>query len=167
MFDLDTICPVQFIEGRNKFAELGKPSDINSESYIEYIPQVSYSVSRIDILIGWPDVKQSGNNRLVVYADYLDHPTDIILTEGNMAFDDDEPASMGWRTVNVESPVVLIAHKRYWLKFSDIEAEFYFVAASKGDEIITRLKPDSKWETKNEVLMLRCYGRILPIALLH
>ena len=165
--DIDRICPVQFIEGRNKFAESAKASDISNSAYIEYVPKVSYSISRMDIFIAWSGESESRNNRLVIYADYLDHPTDIVLTEGNMAVKADEPDGQGWRTVEMEQPVVLIAHKRYWLRFTDIKTAFVFCVAEKGDEITVKTKSGDKWETKNGILMLRFYGRILPVALLH
>lgn len=166
--DIDRICPVQFIEGRNKFAEYGKTLDVDRGIYVEYIPKVSHCIYRLDMFLEWAGlIIRPQDNRLVIYADYLDHPTDIVLTEGNMRFDMGEAPSQGWRTVEMNYPVVLIAHKRYWLSFVDPETEFKYCVAAKGDEIITKLKDGEKWETKDELLMIRFYGRILPLALVH
>ncbi len=167
MLDIDLICPVQFIEGRNKFAEPDKTSDVKPNAYVEYIPKVSHSIARIDVCINWPVSNEDHDNKIVIYADYLDHPTDIVLTEGSIWFMANEPPSKGWRTIEITKPVVLIAHKRYWIQFSDKENKFSFCAASKGDHIITKVKSNNKWETVDSSLMLRFYGRILPIALIH
>jgi hypothetical protein len=163
------MCPVQFIEGRNKYAEPdGKPSDISPEAYIEYVPRVSYSIARIDMFLAWTSkIKEDQNNRLVIYADYLEHPTDIVLTDGNMRFEEGEYPFENWRTIEIPQPVVLIAHKRCWLRFVNPETEFVFHAGAKGDQIVTKSKANDKWETKSDVLMLRFYGRILPLALVH
>jgi hypothetical protein len=166
--ELDKMCPVQFIEGRNKFAEPAKASDISTEAYLEYVPKVSHSVARIDIFIGWSTkIRANQNNRFVIFADYLDHPTDIILTEGNMSFEKGEKPSADWRTIEITQPVVLISHKRYWLQFPDSKTKFVYYIGSKGDQIVTKYKLNAKWETKSNVLMLRFYGRILPLAYVH
>jgi hypothetical protein len=168
VFELDKICPVQFIEGRNKFAEPEKASDISPAAYIEYVPMVSYSLARIDMFLAWTaKITENQNNKLVIYADYLEHPTDIVLTEGNMRFEQGEYPFENWRSIEIAQPVVLIAHKRYWLQFPDRETKFAFYAGAKGDQIVTKSKADKKWETENDTLMLRFYGRILPLALVH
>jgi len=168
VFELDQICPLQFIEGRNKYAEPGKPSAVSPDAYIEYVPRVSYSVARIDIFLAWTTkITENQNNRLVIYADYLDHPTDIVLTEGNLRFEQGEYPFENWRSIEIAQPVVLIAHKKCWLQFSDRETEFTFYAAAKGDQIVTKHKSDKKWEAGSDILMLRFYGRILPLALVH
>jgi hypothetical protein len=167
--EIDTICPVQFIEGRNKSAEPAQASDVSPSAYIEYVPRVSYSIARIDIFIDWTaEVKESQNNRFVIYADYLDHPSDIIFTEGNMRIEvGDYLTHKNWRTVDITKPVVFIAHKKYWLQFCDCETKFAFYAGSKGDQIVTKSKLVEEWETKSDILMLRFYGRVLPLALVH
>jgi hypothetical protein len=168
VFELDKICPVQFIEGRNKYVEPEKPSEISPTAYIEYVPRVSYSLARVDIFINLAAaVSEHQDNRFVIYADYLEHPTDIMLTEGNMSFEPGEQPLQSWRTIEIARPVVLIAHKRYWLQFAENKTEFAFVSGSKGDQIVTKSRPDKHWETKSDVLMLRFYGRILPLALVH
>ena len=165
--EIDKICPVQFIEGRNKYAEAAKLSGISPDAYVEYVPKLSYSIARIDIFIAWDPISADQNNRLVICADYLDHPTDIILTEGNMKFKQGEEPYESWRTVEIPQPVVLIAHKKHWLHFSESETKFNFYAAAKGDQITVKTKSENKWETASDILMLRFYGRILPLALLH
>ena len=168
VLELDKICPIQFIEGRNKYAEPDKPSEISPAAYIEYVPMVSYSIARVDMFLAWTSkIPENQNNRLVIYADYLDHPTDIVITEGNMRFEQGEYPFENWRSIEMEPPAVLIAHKRYWLQFPDRETEFTFYTAAKGDQIVTKSKSDKKWETGGDVLMLRFYGRILPLALAH
>jgi len=165
--EIDKISPVQFIEGRNKFAEPAKLSGASPDAYAEYVPMVSYSIARIDIFIAWEPIGADQDNRLVIYADYLDHPTDIILTEGSMKFKQGEEPYESWRTVEIAQPVVLIAHKKYWLQFSNSETKFNFYAAAKGDQITVKTKSDNKWETASDILMFRFYGRILPLAILH
>ncbi len=168
MLDIDLICPIQFIEGRNKFAEPDKPSAILPNACIEYIPKVSYSIARIDIFIaGTSKIAENQTNKLTIYADYWDHPSDIVLTEGNMIFTKGEEPFANWRTIKIAQPVVLIAHKKFWLQFSDIGTEFAFYAGAKGDQIVTTIKSNKGWDTKSDVLMLRFYGRVLPIAFLH
>ena len=168
VFELDKICPIQFIEGRNKYAEPEKVSEVNAAAHIEYVPRVSYSLARIDIFLAWSaKITENQNNKLVIYADYLEHPTDIVLTEGNLRFEQGEYPFENWRSVEIAQPVVLIAHKRYWLQFSDRETKFTFYVGAKGDQIVTKYKADKKWETGSDVLMLRFYGRILPLALVH
>ena len=168
VFELDRICPIQFIEGRNKYAEPDKPSEVSPTAYIEYVPQVSYSIARIDLFIAWTSkIMENQNNRFVICADYSEHPTDIILTEGSMDFEQGEYPFENWRSIEMSQPVVLIAHKRYWLQFPDPKTKFVFYAGAKGDQIATKYKSDRKWETGSDVLMLRFYGRILPLALVH
>ena len=165
--EIDKISPVQFIEGRNKFAEPAKLSGVSPDAYVEYVPMVSHSIARIDMFIAWDPVTADQNNRLVIYADYLDHPTDIVLTEGSMKFKQGEESYESWRTVEIPQPVVLIAHKKYWLQFSEMETKLNLYAAAKGDQITVKTKHDNKWETASDILMLRFYGRILPLAILH
>jgi hypothetical protein len=165
--DIELLCPIQFIEGRNKFAEPDKPSTIEPDAYIEYIPKICCSITGITMFVTWPKITESQVNKLTIYADYLDHPTDIVITEGKMTFEEGEEPSENWREIEIVQPVVLIAHKRYWLQFSDLKTELAFYAGSKGDQILTRTKSDKGWKTKSDFLMLRVYGRVLPVAFLH
>ena len=167
MLDIELLCPAQFIEGRNKCAEPDKPSTIEPDAYIEYIPKICCSITGINIFVTWPKITENQVNKLTIYADYLDHPTDIVLTEGKMTFEQGEEPSEDWRAIEIAQPVVLIAHKRYWLQFSDLKTELAFYAGSKGDQILTRTKSDKGWKTKSDFLMFRIYGRVLPVAFLH
>lgn len=162
--ELNSLFPVQFIEGRNKGAEPGEISSIPTGAYILYVPEVSYSIAHIDIFLAWKAVPERQENRLRIYAAYLDHPSDIVLTEGAMVFEKGTEPYEDWRRIEIARPVVLIAHKKYWLRFTEVESNFAFYAAKEGDEITTMVKDNDKWHSSHERLMLRFFGRVLPVA---
>jgi len=162
--ELNNMFPVQFIEGRNKGAEPGEISSIPTGAYILYAPEVSYSIAHIDIFLAWTAVSGRQENKLRIYPAYLDHPSDIVLTEGNMVFEKGTEPYQDWRRIEISRPVVLIAHKKYWLRFTEVETEFKFYAAKEGDEIPTMVTGNEKWHSGHERLMLRFFGRVLPVA---
>lgn len=79
---LDEICPVQFIEGRNEWAEA-------TNSYvrvsgcegvaIEYIPKLSYSLKRFDIFLTHQERPERDKYRAAICSGFDDNPSDIIL----------------------------------------------------------------------------------------
>jgi hypothetical protein len=162
--ELNNMFPVQFIEGRNKGAEPGQVSAISNGAYILYAPEVSYSIAYIDIFLEWEAVAKRQENKLRIYPAYLDHPSDIVLTEGTMVFEAGVEPYRGWRRVEISRPVVLIAHKKYWLRFTEVETDFKFYAAKEGDEINTIAQDNDKWHSAHDRLMLRFFGRVFPVA---
>jgi hypothetical protein len=162
--ELNSLFPVQFIEGRNKSAEPGEISSIPTGAYILYAPEVSYSIAHVDIFLSCASVPKRQESKLCLYPAYLDHPSDIVLTEGTMVFEAGTEAYQGWRRIEISRPVVLIAHKKYWLRFTEVETDFKFYAAKEGDEINTMVKDDDKWHSSHERLMLRFFGRVIPVA---
>ncbi len=163
--ELNNMFPVQFIEGRNKGAEPGQEvSTISTGVYILYAPEVSYSIAYIDIFLAWEAVLKTQENKLRIYPAYLDHPSDIVLTEGAMVFEAGMESSQGWRRIEIARPVVLIAHKKYWLRFTEVETSFVFRIAKEGDEINTMALDNGKWHSAHDRLMLRFFGRVFPVA---
>ena len=162
--EINSLFPVQFIEGRNKGAEPGQVSAISTGAYILYAPEVSYSIAHIDIFLAWTEAVPSYKNKLCLYPAYLDHPSDIVLTEGTMVFKAGMEPYRGWRRIEIARPVVLIAHKKYWLRFTEVETNFMFYAAKEGDEINTVVAEDDKWHSSHDRLMLRFFGRVFPVA---
>jgi hypothetical protein len=162
--ELSSMFPVQFIEGRNKGAEPGQASEISTGSYVLYTPEVSYSIAHIDIFVEWDKVARRQENKLSIYAAYLDHPSDIVLTEGTMVFKAGMEPNRGWQRIGIARPVVLIAHKKYWLKFTELKTDFRFYAAKEGDEITTMTLENDKWHSVHDRLMLRFFGRVFPVA---
>ena len=162
--EINSLFPVQFIEGRNKGAEPGQVSAISTGAYILYAPEVSYSIAHVDIFLEWEAVAKRQENKLRLYPAYLDHPSDIVLTEGTMVFKAGMEPYRGWRRIEIARPVVLIAHKKYWLRFTELETNFMFYAAKEGDEITTMVAEDDKWHSSHDRLMLRFFGRVFPVA---
>jgi hypothetical protein len=162
--EVNKLFPVQFIEGRNKGAEPGQASAISTGAYILYAPEVSYSLAHIDIFVEWAEVAKRQENKLCLYPAYLDHPSDIVLTEGTMVFKAGMEPYRGWRRIEIARPVVLIAHKKYWLRFTELETDFKFYAAKEGDDIATMTPENDKWHSTHDRLMLRFFGRVFPVA---
>jgi hypothetical protein len=162
--ELNNLFPVQFIEGRNKGAEPGEASTIPTGAYILYAPEVSYSIAHIEIFLECAPVPERQENKLRIYPAYLDHPSDLVLTEGAVVFEADTEPYQGWRRIEISRPVVLIAHKKYWLRFTEIETDFKFFSAKEGDDITTMTSENGKWHSAHDRLMLRFFGRVFPVA---
>ena len=164
---LDDICPVQFIEGTNEYAEAGDDY-INTRGYsgvaIEYVAKTSYSLKKLDIFLTEQAPVDGGKYKVALCLDHDNSPSDIVLSEGAWArkeiFGD-------WQEVELDKPVVVVCNKKYWLTIDLDKGSIGLPIAKEGKESTLRFRGLKKWTThdifKTDRVMLRFYGRILPI----
>ena len=166
---LDDICPVQFIEGINEYAEAAN-SYINTMNFsgvaIEYIPKLSYSLKRFDIFLTHQESPDGGKYKVAVCPDHNDSPGDIVLSKGEWVCN---PVLGEWQEVELEKPVVVIRNKKYWLTIDLDKGNIGLPMAKEGDEYALRFRTHKTWITwdiaRTDKIMLRFYGRMMPIAI--
>jgi len=166
---LDEICPVQFVEGVNECAE-ATDDYINTMEYsgvaIEYTPTLSYSLKRVDIFLTHQQPSNENKYKVALCTDYGNKPSDIVLSKGEWAWRD---VLGDWQRVELE-PVVVTCNKKYWLTI-DLDKGNIGLPIAQGEEakeVSLRFRGEYKWvihgKFKKDKVMLRFYGRILPIV---
>ena len=172
---LDEICPIQFIEGINECGEYVQKSVIGMQSYpvmaIEYIPKSSYSLTKLEICLFLPPrVPEEKTIRVALYSDYNGNPSDIVLTEGTFVPNfSKEKHQFIWQEIQL-SPVVVSPNNKYWVTVYPQPLSIALVDADEGVDSTLRVKKNNnKWDTlpnhiKESKVMLRFYGRVLPMA---
>ncbi len=80
---LDEICPVQFVEGLNEGADLSDVESVVITYYssvgLQYIPKVSYSLTRLEIMLTFGDFLEGAQIRVELCSDYEDKPMSASL----------------------------------------------------------------------------------------
>ncbi len=168
---LDEICPVQFVEGMNEGAELSGEDSFVITSYsrvgIQYIPSLSYSLAGLEIMLVFGDFRKGTQIAVEISSDYDGKPSDIILSAGSFV---PEALYAEWREVTLK-PVSVLKNTKYWVTIHPNRCPTALVVPKDGKDYTLSVKPgiNSKWETppddtENHKVMLRFYGRILPIS---
>lgn len=164
---LDEISPVQFIEGVNECAEAAD-TYINTMNYsgvaIEYIPKVSYSLKKLSIFLTHQEPLDGGKYKVALCSDYKDNPSNIPLSKGAWV----SSGKLGeWQEVELEKPAVVVHNNKYWLTIDLDRGNIGLPMATEGDESALRFRGEKIWRTddrfKTDKVMLRFYGRVLPI----
>lgn len=168
---LDEICPIQFVEGLNEGADLSDVDSVVITYYssvgLLYIPKVSYSLTRLEIMLTFGDFLEGTQIRVELCSDYEDKPGDIILSSGSFV---PKEVYGGWREVTLK-PVSVIKNMKYWVTIHPNGCPTAFIAPKKGKDYTLSVKTgtNSKWETPPEdvnsrKVMLRFHGRIFPVS---
>jgi len=168
---LDELLPVQFVEGLNEGADVSDVDSIVITSYssvgLQYIPTVSYSLTRLEIMLTFGNYRKDAQIRVELCSDYQDKPSDIVISSGSFV-----PKTLygAWREVTLK-PVSVIRNTPYWVTILPNGCPTAFIAPKEGKDYTLSVKAsiNSKWETppedvNNRKVMLRFYGRILPIS---
>ena len=166
---LDEICPVQFIEGLNEGAKPSNEDAIEITRYsgigLQYAPQVSYILTRLEIMLVFGDFQKEAKITVNLCSDYDDKPSDIVLTSGSFV-----PKSVyaGWREVTLK-PTSVIRNRKYWVTIHHNGFPTVLIRAEKGKGWLLSIRRGQRWEAppediKDGNVMLRLYGRILPIS---
>lgn len=167
---LDEICPVQFVDGVNE-AEEASQQKITTTHYsgvaIEYTPKLSYSLKRLGIFLTEQRAPEEDKFKVTLCLDHNNNPSDIVISEGewiatNMLGD--------WQEVELK-PRVVIRNEKYWLTI-DVgqEGSIGLPIAKEGQKVALRFKKNKEWVIHNnknyetDTVMLRFYGRLLPIV---
>ncbi|MBA7604142.1 hypothetical protein ES703_11261 [subsurface metagenome] len=169
---LDEISPVQFIEGVNEYAEPLEDQGINTRGYsgvaIEYLPKLSYTLKKLDIFLKHKEPPHEGKCKVALCtSDPKGNPSDIVLSEGGFAW----KQTLGdWQQVELE-PIVVRPSNKYWLTI-DLDGGYIVLPIAKeGDESALRFRGKERWRThdlfKANKVMLRFYGRVLPVPSQH
>lgn len=167
---LDEIYPVQFVEGLNEGEKPLHEDSIVITRYegigIQYVPQVSYSLTRFEImLVLEADFFKESQIKINLCADYDDKPSDIVLNSGSFVPEFSYP---GWREVKLK-PTSMIRNRKYWITIHDEGMFSGLVRAEKGKGCVLSIKQkETRWKSppdniKDGKVMLRFYGRILAI----
>ena len=177
---IDEICPVQFIEGINQYAEYDTKNFLDTQSYlsiaIEYRPKFTYCLAQIEILAGYIAVLGVGEFEVALYPDYEGKPGNIILSRGTLAIDiSEEVARMqsgriyDWQTVEF-NPVVVIRDNKYWIVINPEGKKLTLCTAVAGEPTNMMIRDEGQWRTDQIFVfgswqcMLRFYGKILPVS---
>ncbi|MFC2067306.1 hypothetical protein ACFLUO_09750 [Chloroflexota bacterium] len=165
---LDELFPVQFVEGINEEAELPDEKVIVITSYsgigLQYVPKVSYSLTKLEVVLTFSDIPQGAKIRIDLNSDYNGKPTnDIILSTGSII-----PEGVGgWQQVNLQ-PVSLIKGRKYWVTIHPNGCPVALIKTEKGKSVTLSVKAEDRWATPTEDIrgkvMLRFYGRIFPTS---
>ena len=169
---LDEICPVQFVEGLNEGAESSEEGTIRITQFsgfgVQYIPSLSYSLTRLEIMFTFGDIPEGAEIRVDLCSDYDEKPSDIVLSSGS--FPPKTPYA-GWREVMLK-PISVIRNRKYWVTIHPNRCPVALIEADKGQGYILSGKRDTRWKTpsvdnvlvEKGKVMLRFYGRVLPIS---
>lgn len=166
---LDELFPVQFVEGLNEGAEQLDEETIVITQYLgiglQYVPQVSYSLTRLEIMITFGDLPKEAQITVGLCSDYDDKPSDIVLTSGSFV-----PKGVygGWQEV-ILKPVSVIRGKKYWVTINPNGCPTALIRAEKGKGCLLIVRMGKKWKAQPEDIkdgrvMLKLYGRILPLS---
>lgn len=132
---------------------------------IQYSPNLTFSLNRIDICLVWSKFIKPVEYDVQLYSDYDDNPADIILSEGKLVFDATE-SGFGWRSIELNQPVVVFSNKKYWIGLESKQALYAFMRGDKGLGAAMRARVNNIWSSGDGDLykfMLRFYGRVLQI----
>lgn len=168
---LDEICPIQFVEGLNEGADLSDVDSVVITSYssvgLQYIPKVSYSLTRLEIMLAFGDFQKEVNIEVELCSDYEEKPSDIVISSGSF---NPKTVHAGWREVTLK-PISVLRIMKYWIIIHPNGCPTAFVAPKEGKDYILSVKTgiNSKWETPPEdvnlrKVMLRFHGRIFPVS---
>lgn len=167
---LDELFPVQFVEGLNEGAEPSDEGTIVITSYmatgLQYTPQVSYVLTRLEIMLTFGDIPDGTQMRVDLCSDYDEKPSDIVLSSGN--FIPEKGALGGWQEVKL-NPVSVIRNRKYWVTIHPNRCPIAFIKAEKGQGFELSVKTDNRWKippdhVKVGEVMMKFYGRILSIS---
>lgn len=166
---LDELFPVQFVEGINEGAEPSNKETIVISNYsgtgLQYIPKVSYSLTRLEIMFTFGNIPEGAEIKVDLCSDYDEKPSDIVLSSGSFP-----PKTVygGWREVTLK-PVSVIRNRKYWVTIHPNRCPTALIRAQEGQGCLFSVRTDTRWEippdtVKEGKVMLRFYGRVLPIS---
>ena len=166
---LDEICPVQFVDGLNEGAEPSGGDSIVITKYsgtgIQYIPKVSYSLTKLEMMMTFGYLPQEAQIKVNLCSDYDERPSDIILSSGSFV-----PKSVyaGWYEVTLK-PVSVIKNKKYWITVHPNGCPTGLIRAGKGESCLLSVMTDNRWaappeDIKDGKVMFKLYGRIFPVS---
>lgn len=171
---LDEICPVQFVEGVNEGEEQLDETTIEITHHLgtglQYIPKTSYSLTRLQVILILGETilgetRKDTQIRVDLCSDYKGKPSDIVLGSGSFV---PKRGYGEWQEVAFK-PVSLIKNWNYWITIHPSGCQVALLQAQKGQSLVLSVKSLNKWgippaEPKEGKVMLRFYGRILPIS---
>ncbi len=166
---LDELFPVQFVEGLNEGADPSDEEAIGITGYlgtgIQYIPKVSYSLTRLEMMMAFGDLPEEAQIEVNLRTDYDERPSDIILSSGSFV-----PRSVygEWHEVTLR-PVSVIRNNKYWITIHPKGCPTALIRAEKGESYLLSFRPDRRWKARPEDIpdgkvMFKLYGRIIPIS---
>ena len=166
---LDELFPVHFVEGLNEGAEQFYEDTMVITRYsgtgIQYTPQVSYVMTKLEIMMTFGDLPPKARIGVNLCWDYDEKPSDIILSSGDFV---PKTAHGGWCEVTLK-PISVIKGRKYWVTIHPNGCPTALIRAEKGRDCLLSVRTERKWEAPPEEVryckvMLRFYGRILPFS---
>lgn len=166
---LDELFPEQFVEGVNEGEEQPDETTIEITHYLgtglQYIPKTSYSLTRLQVILTLGEIRKDTQIRVDLCSDYNGKPSDIVLGSGSFV---PKRGYGEWQEV-VFKPVSLIKNWNYWITIHPSGCPTALLQAQKGQSLVLSVRSLNKWgippaEPKEGKVMLRFYGRILPIS---
>lgn len=167
---LNELFPVHFVEGLNEGAEPSGEGTIVITSYsgtgLQYIPTVSYILTRLEIILTFGEIPEGAEIRVNLCSDYDEKPSDIVLGSGS--FVPEKGVLGGWQEVTLK-PISVIRNRKYWVTIHPNRCPTALIRAEKGQGSVLSVKTETRWKTPPErvkvgEVMLRFYGIILPIS---
>jgi hypothetical protein len=132
---------------------------------IEYVPKLSYSLRKLDIFLTHQARPDGDKYKVALCSDHNGNPSDIVLSKGEWVWRE----KLGeWQEVELEKPIVVVCNKKYWLTIDLDKGNIGLPIAKAEEESALRFRGEKRWIThdtfKTDKVMLRLYGRVLPIA---
>lgn len=166
---LDKLFPEQFVEGINEGEEYLDDTMFEITDYLgtglQYIPKTSYSLTRLQVILTFGEIPKDTQIRVDLCSDYNGKPSDIVLGSGSFV---PKGVHIEWQEVAFK-PISLIKKWNYWITIHPNGCPTALIEAQKGQSLVLSVRRGNKWsilpaELKEGKVMLRFYGRILPIS---
>ena len=165
---LEVISPAQFIEGINESVPLkreGFTLDIRDYPWIafQHTAQHTYSLEQIDIGLEWRKYVYQMTYKVNVLSDYLNYPTDIVLSKGKFDIDPNE-GGFGWSRIELEDPIILVTGRKYWIGIETRQSSISPLRTQNGTDTLMRVYNNNSWESKFgyfHKIHLKCHGRLI------
>lgn len=169
---VDELYPLQFIEGMNENGEVNKRKQELIQIHqcpnvaLGFSPNRTFLLNNIEIYLFWHEFVEPVEYEVTLYPDYNDNPAYIALREGKLSFDK-ASIGFGWRNISLKQPVVVFAKDNYWIALKSLGANFLLAEAKEGKRVAFSNGEPGDWFNNNSInyqLMLRFYGRVLPVV---
>ena len=169
---LDEICPVQFIEGVNENGEIKRGDkdfiqiNLLRNIAIGFTPSRTFLLNKIEIYLQWNEFREPVVYEAKLYPDYNNNPAGMILREGKLSFNK-KGSGDGWCNIDLNQPIVVFAKDNYWLGLESFGVKFFLLEAKEGKRVPFSEGMPGDWFNNTAIdyqLMLRLYGRVLPVV---
>ncbi len=169
---LHEICPVQFIEGMNEGEKWDYKRSIPLKSFgtvaIAYSPTADYCLTKVSICFGH-NLQPNDSNpmRIILYSEYKDNPSDILLAEGESYITNYNAGTpvRCWQEAEL-TPVVVTRRNKYWLSIVPNDVDIHLLTATDGTDTPIYYYANNEWSPSVDFddwkCMVKFYGRMLP-----